>query len=375
MEAFDKVFVDPAFLTDDPHGSDIGCTACHGGDKTTMDRFAAHEGLLKDPSQKPEEYCTPCHEEIAGDYVKTAHFDVHGLESVLMRRAESLSGEKLEQFQQAYNNHCATCHVSCADCHVRRPAPGFYGLLDGHFFKKTPSFVLNCTLCHGSRIGDEFGGKIEGYHADTHWSDQKMKCFDCHSEGELHGDGTYYETRYDVANAPNCIDCHSDVGSSDDNEFHKKHVVGGADFVGKSLACQVCHSQANRNCSNCHVGIDSEGLKYYKTDEPFVAFKIAKNVWKDDRHPYDYVVVRHIPVAPDLFAFYGDGLLPDFESEPTWKFATPHNIQRTTPRTEEGCNSCHGVEEWFLSEDDEGVDESPANDELLASPPAPVGDK
>lgn len=151
-------------------------------------------------------------------------------------------------------------------------------------------------------------------------------------------------------------------------------MIGGADFVGKSLACQACHSQDNRQCFKCHVGIDSEGLKYYKTEEPFNTFKIAKNIWKNELHPSDYVVVRHPPVTPDMFEFWGEGLLPDFDKEPTWKFAMPHNIQRTTPRTEEGCNSCHGNDEWFLKESDPGVDESEANKKLLTEAPAPVSE-
>lgn len=205
MEAFDKVFVDPAFLTDDPHGAKIGCKACHSGNKYTMDRFAAHEGLLKDPSQIPSEYCTPCHQQVVNHHNKSLHANTQGIYNVILRRAKSLSGEKKELFDHAYEKHCGYCHASCADCHVRRPAPGFYGLVNKHFFTKTPSFVTSCTLCHGSRIGDEFGGKIEGYQADVHWAQQKMKCLDCHSAGELHGDEKYYETRYDVLNSPNCV--------------------------------------------------------------------------------------------------------------------------------------------------------------------------
>jgi len=375
LGAFDKVFVDPAFLIEDPHGVNIGCTACHNGNKHTMDRSSAHEGLLKDPSQSPTEYCTPCHQDTSDHYAKTLHFDVHGMKGGIMLRAESLSGEKLEQLEAAFSNHCATCHASCADCHVRRPAPGHYGLSNKHFFTKTPSFVTSCTLCHGSRIGDEFSGKIEGYQPDLHRKDGDMKCLNCHDEDEMHGDGKRYDMMYDVANAPECIECHKDVGSSDDdNEFHKKHLPGGANFVGEALACQVCHSQEYRSCFSCHVGIDSQGLPYYKTEEPLIAFKIAKNVWKGEDNPYDYVVVRHPPVIKDIFDFYGKDLLPDFDNVPTWKFATPHNIQRTTPRTEEGCNSCHGHDEWFLNEDDPGVDESLANEGLLATSPSPRGE-
>ena len=70
--------------------------------------------------------------------------------------------------------------------------------------------------------------------------------------------------------------------------------------------------------------------------------------------------VRHVPVDPESFAFYGEDLLPNFNDQPTWRYATPHNIQRNTPQTE-SCNNCHGNADIFLTADKVLPEELDAN--------------
>ncbi|MFC2070126.1 hypothetical protein ACFLTB_03000, partial [Chloroflexota bacterium] len=57
---------------------------------------------------------------------------------------------------------------------------------------------------------------------------------------------------------------------------------------------------------------------------------------------------------------YGTSLLPDFNAVPTWKYATPHNIQLNTPQNE-SCNACHGNSDIFLTEGDISSEEKEAN--------------
>jgi thiosulfate/3-mercaptopyruvate sulfurtransferase len=76
------------------------------------------------------------------------------------------------------------------------------------------------------------------------------------------------------------------------------------------------------------------------------------------------VVVRHVPVSPDTFSYYGDNLLPDFNVLPTWKYATPHNIQLDTPQNA-SCGACHGNPELFLTEQDVNPDEREANKDVI----------
>jgi thiosulfate/3-mercaptopyruvate sulfurtransferase len=55
-------------------------------------------------------------------------------------------------------------------------------------------------------------------------------------------------------------------------------------------------------------------------------------------------------------------------TEPTWKYTTPHNIQRVTPQNAE-CNNCHGNLDLFLTEDDVLPDEVKANETVLVAEP------
>jgi hypothetical protein len=83
--------------------------------------------------------------------------------------------------------------------------------------------------------------------------------------------------------------------------------------------------------------------------------------------------LRHVPVTQNIFGYYGDDLLPNFDSEPTWKYTTPHNIQRVTPQNSE-CSNCHGTADLFLTEDDVLTDELEANKDVIVTevpPPMP----
>jgi hypothetical protein len=95
-----------------------------------------------------------------------------------------------------------------------------------------------------------------------------------------------------------------------------------------------------------------------------MGFKIGRNPYQSEERPWEYVLVRHVPVEPDTFAFYGDGLLSDFDNVPTWKYATPHNIQRITPQNE-SCENCHENRDLFLTADDVAPDELEANASVI----------
>jgi thiosulfate/3-mercaptopyruvate sulfurtransferase len=89
-------------------------------------------------------------------------------------------------------------------------------------------------------------------------------------------------------------------------------------------------------------------------------FIIGLNSIPSFDRPYKYVPVRHVPIDQDSFAYYGDELLPNYDSLPTWAYATPHNIQRETPQAET-CNACHGNPDLFLTIDKVAEDEQMAN--------------
>ena len=149
----------------------------------------------------------------------------------------------------------------------------------------------------------------------------------------MHGEGPAQTHRYDET-AVECIDCHPDVeGGADGNQQHSLH--------SENLSCQVCHSVDYKNCYSCHVQTSDEGTPYFKIEPSQMAFYIGKNVEQTEQRPWSYTVVRHVPIDPESFSFYGTNLLPEFDARPTFAPATPHNIQRNTPQNA-SCNACHG---------------------------------
>jgi thiosulfate/3-mercaptopyruvate sulfurtransferase len=256
---------------------------------------------------------------------------------------------------------------------VSRPSAaggGFVRVADNlstrHKFMRTPDMNEQCIACHGGSIGHDFQGLGDGIEADVH-AQLGMECMDCHSAGEIHGDGGYaggpghFENRYQVASMPSCnnIACH---GNDIPNAFHTQHVSG----PGTDLACQVCHSQPYKNCTSCHAGTGS--------DPSVLAFKIGRNPLPEERH-YRYAVLRHSPVVDDTYAAWGLDRLPGFDDEPTWRYAAPHNIKRLTERTSldgetADCKACHnapvgGPDDPFLRASDLTPGDSAANQDLV----------
>ena len=345
LEPWEKVLVDAeAFPTTD-HG-EIPCVDCHGG-LDVANKEEAHTDLVARPSDGGAEICADCHEDQVSLIGQNLHVTQEGYWTVLAARGADPAHEGM---QEMFGNHCASCHTSCGDCHVSQPSTVGGGLLDGHLFTSDPPMTRTCTACHGSRVGNEFLGKNEGLLADVHFRQERMVCTDCHDGSELHGEqvndpaGEPAAHRYEGVEGPRCETCHETFGTRDDDiKMHKLH--------GSEVSCQVCHSVSYINCNSCHVQVSEEtGNPFFTTSESYFTFLIGRNPLKSDDRPYNYVPVRHVPVDPDSFSFYGENLLPDFDAQPTWRYATPHNIQRLTPQTE-SCNNCHGNSDMFLTAD------------------------
>jgi len=361
LEAWEKVYVSDAKFLTDVHNT-ANCIGCHGGVGGTDDKAKAHEGVVRDPTTDPGRVCGTCHADIVKTASTSLHYALNGYRTILQARGADLSNPAMAE---AFQNHCTECHATCGQCHVSRPTFSDGGLIKGHQFKRVASISLTCLGCHGGRVGPEYQGKYEGVPGDVHWTKGGMPCLECHEVTQYHGDGTEYAHRYDGPAVPNCLDCHKDVeGGKDGVTQHAIH--------GQKVACQVCHSAGPyKTCYGCHVGKDAGGLPYRKTEPTQYEFKIGRNPLKSDERPWDYVLLRHVPVARDTFAYYGKDLLPAFDAVPTWKYATPHNIQRVTPQNRD-CNACHGQKALFLTVDDVLPDELEANRSVIVEkvPPA-----
>ena len=353
LEPWEKVLVSADF-SKTAHG-ELNCQQCHNG-KESSDKDTAHQGLIADPSSDPEGMCSLCHAEVTAEYPDSVHASLSGYQVALYDRS---TPENHPALDTAYENHCAECHTTCGDCHIAQPDSVGGGLLSGHVFEKTPPMTRTCTACHGSRVGAEYLGQNEGITGDAHFRVGRMNCIACHAGNDLHvTPEDARSNRYHGEQTPLCTDCHIEVGTlKDTNPGHAIH-------NGK-LSCQVCHSVEYSSCDGCHVAIsDKTGLPFRTTEGTYLTFFIGRNPLQSEERPYEYVLLRHIPVAETSFQYYGENLLPNFDAVPTWKYATPHNIQRNTPQTA-SCNTCHGNAALFLTADKVAENELNANQSVI----------
>jgi bacterioferritin-associated ferredoxin len=320
------------FLTDEHNY--YGCKNCHGGGLGVGLKDTLHEGYRPDPSALDEIFCAECHSEIVEYHADSIHANRQAYENTMKLRAGV--SELTEEMGGMLDENCYGCHTTCGQCHVSQPDTVNGGLTNGHTFNKIPDQDRNCTACHGV-VGVEFRGDIVGYLEDVHLTED-MTCIDCHPQDIIHGPMSGASSRYEVALRPECTDCHADPETY--NSQMERHV--------DNLACNVCHSQEYKNCYQCHVpGPESTvmgGTKFpYEMD-----LKIGRNPIKSSKTPWDIVLLRHIPISPDTFGDF-DFQLDGYTSLPTWKYTSPHNIQRYTPQNA-SCGSCMNDANLFLTE-------------------------
>jgi hypothetical protein len=266
---------------------------------------------------------------------------------------------------KGFETNCNTCHTSCGQCHISRGDNFDGGLISSHDILATPSFDSTCYACHGSRPGPEFLGANEkdgGYlPADVHYTKAKMTCTTCHTKAEMHGSGTLASDMYSDPNAVKCLDCHQAIKTPEALSKNLQHTMHLGNFQ-----CEVCHSVAYKSCYNCHIGTDDKGLPYRTSDPSNITFEIGLNPSLSTEHPEKYVVLRHVPVVKDTFAYYGNNLLPKYDEVSAWHLATPHNIQLDTPQNA-SCNSCHGHPELFFIKSDIIPGDSAADSKIVVT--------
>ena len=350
LEPQAKVLVSREFLST-THGV-LACESCHGGDPASLDKAAAHAGFDPVPSvANPRKACGDCHGEIVATARDSLHATLSTFSRVLARRASEGSWGHVDE---ARRNHCSACHTSCGGCHVSRPGFAGRGFVEGHSFRKRSDPINQCTACHGSRVGSEFFG--ERGQGDVHAA-RGMDCVACHGAGEMHAAAPPdLPGRYQLKESARCTDCHKDLqyGSVRDHAIHEGKVQ-----------CQVCHSQTYVNCWGCHVGKDTEGTAYFQNRREVETLKIGLGDAPGAAGAgARYRLVRHVPSYPEMFDFYGKDLFTGFAGVPTWKRASPHNIQRRTWQAAT-CNNCHGNRALFLAGSDLQEQEKQANRKVV----------
>lgn len=381
----------PSALTGGSVHKGKDCVSCHGGDATKNTREAAHTGdFAAIPGSAT---CVPCHQGIVDQTAGSLHTTLAGYDASLEARGfGTVDGATASA---RFDAQCTKCHVAttggqaaCGFCHVSVPDTAGGGLLKGHAFQETPSTDNNCTACHGSRVKDEYYGlnndlmsrnkaayddgspfKAASFtlKPDVHKT-AGMACADCHEKDEMHGAGAPTDDdRYAVTTSPECADCHG-TGSADAAEFAA--VALHTDEHLDTMDCYVCHAQPYKSCFGCHTDVTPGGLVFFKNNgadptlaarkaaaaDPATVFPDALMTFRAGLNPKwtgegdtahkKYVTLRHVPVDADVFTYTGAnaiaGLIPDVAASPTWRYATPHSIQRSTEITK-SCANCHGA--------------------------------
>jgi hypothetical protein len=301
---------------------EIGCTGCHNGTDKTADKEKAHSGsFVAHPSTEYDQKCSACHQEETEHFANSIHNGFGQKRKVTMR--SGLSGpdefDKLPAHQiEGYTANCATCHGTCSNCHVVRPAAGGGGLANGHSFAEKPDMVSVCVTCHSSRGGHAYLGVASGTQPDAHLKKAGFNCLNCHTGMELHGSNEKVNQRYEYKELPKCENCHQ--GKSQSNMYHTMHY--------DDFNCQVCHSQNYNNCGSCHI--HGEGARV----PSYMDFKIAINPIPGVKKDYKLSLVRRTLAAPDNWEKYGVSQYANFNAFPTYNYTTPHNILRWTERTQ-----------------------------------------
>jgi hypothetical protein len=130
---------------------------------------------------------------------------------------------------------CKNCHVpGCDRCHkVTKDGKVEYSTKPA----KNQDMCLECHAREKAIIGIDRAAK----HEDVHFA-RGMKCIDCHSAREMHGDGIeYVSLKQPSAMDTKCEKCHPSVRPTDSHTVH-----------GDKVDCKACHTRQEVSCTNCH---------------------------------------------------------------------------------------------------------------------------
>jgi hypothetical protein len=147
----------------------------------------------------------------------------------------------------------ATYQPDCADCH------------------KEPGDKVADSTCLGCHQRQGLERKL--FSDEVHVA-AGLTCMSCHSQREMHGDGTSYVSQLqDGAMDTKCENCHE--GQQKKIDAHDVHA--------KSLDCATCHTQSVVSCNNCHFDsqVAGGGRRYYTPAVSGFSFLLRRSGSKD----------------------------------------------------------------------------------------------
>ena len=150
--------------------------------------------------------------------------------------------------------------ANCVDCHATKSGMAVS--------------EADCYGCHGRQATEKNTLGYSDVHRDA---SNPLKCWDCHSKAELHGDdGADYNSMLEPgAIKTDCGDCHTTVGGTlPDHSSYDPH--------GDKLHCDACHSQTVVSCYNCHFESQVES-HVKRAKQPIHNFVMLVNREKDGK--------------------------------------------------------------------------------------------
>lgn len=141
---------------------------------------------------------------------------------------------------------CSDCHAkTCDTCHkIEKNGELKYSI-------EAAKNIETCLKCHKRQkiILELIKTQKE---PDVHFS-KGMKCMDCHTAREMHGDGKEYNySREKEAMDTKCEKCHPQVPDIVSHKIHKD-----------KLHCSACHVRQVVTCANCHMDtLIKEGKRF-----------------------------------------------------------------------------------------------------------------
>jgi hypothetical protein len=214
-------------------------------------------------------------------YEKSLHYTNKGLEYWYSKEQgglERLTGIPFSELD------CTRCHVrTCDTCHEKE--------VNGK-----PTYSLEpvrgqevCRSCHTINALEMVEKNKEAKDLDVHFKNE-MKCMDCHTAREIHGDGTAYNSfQQPGALDTQCENCHSPLSEITSHVVHK----------GK-LDCNACHIRDLSACYNCHFDTRVKENKSVSLPLKNVLFLINKEgkVTLANFHSFVYQNKAMISFAP-----------------------------------------------------------------------------
>jgi len=171
---------------------------------------------------------------------------------------------------------CQGCHSGgstngsqpdCMDCHTEQPGD--------------PVPTDKCLGCHPRQVAER-----SMFPSDVHRAAGMGECVNCHTEQDMHGDGTPYPTMLSAgAIHIDCEDCHRAGVTTQQGDGALQAPQVGEDHGGPHhgrLHCSACHVESVVTCYNCHVNstTGSSAEAYYKdpdTNAPFSGWIFLMN--------------------------------------------------------------------------------------------------